>query len=55
LVRPPGSERLPQPGEAAVAADVEDQVVVVAAVGEVFPGVVDDLVGADRSRRWGLR
>ena len=33
----------------AVAADVEDQVVALAAVGEVLPGVIDDLIGADRA------
>jgi hypothetical protein len=32
----------------AASAAEEDQVVVLAAVGEVFPGVVDDMVGADR-------
>ena len=42
--RPFGSERPPQPGQAVVAADVEDQVIVPVAVGEVGPGVVDDLV-----------
>ena len=43
------------PGEAAVPADVEDQVVVPAAVGEVVAGVVDDMVGADRADQIHLR
>jgi hypothetical protein len=40
-----GSECPPEPREAAVPADVEDQVIVLAAVGEVVPGVVDDMAG----------
>ena len=47
--RPVGSECPPQPRQAAVPADVQDQVIVLAAVGKVLPGVVDDLVGADRA------
>src|SRR5262249_58670077 len=46
---PGGSRPPPRPREPVVPADVEDQVVVLAAVGEVLPGVVDDLVGADRA------
>jgi hypothetical protein len=37
-----GGECPPQPREGAVSADVENQVIVLAAVGEVLPGVVDD-------------
>ena len=53
--RPGGGERSPEPRRAAVAADVEDQVIALAAVGEVLPGVVDDLVGADRADQAGFR
>ena len=46
---PVGARGPAQPCEAVVPADVEDQVVVLAAVGEVVAGVIDDMVGTDRA------
>jgi hypothetical protein len=45
--RPAPGERTPQTRDGRVATDVEDQAVAVGAVGEVFAGVVDDVVGAE--------
>ena len=47
--RPFGGECPPEPCQMAAPRDVEDQVIMLAAVGEAFPGVVDYLVGADRT------
>jgi hypothetical protein len=46
--RPLRGEGAPQVRHGAVPSDVEDDVVAVAGVGEVLPGVIDDVVGAER-------
>jgi hypothetical protein len=46
---PAPGERAPEPRNGRVPADVEDQVVAPGAVGEVLPGLVDDVVGAERA------
>jgi hypothetical protein len=42
-------------GQRAIATDVEDDVVALLVIGDVFPGVVDDVVGAEGSDRVDLR
>ncbi len=53
--RPGRGEGAAQPCDGGVPGDVEDQVVVVGAVGEVVAGVVDDVVGAEGSHQVELR
>ena len=50
-----GSQSPPEPRQTAVPTGVEDQVVAPGAVGEVLPGVVDDVVGADRADEFDFR
>jgi hypothetical protein len=45
--RPTRLESSPEPRQGRTAADVEDQVVVAGAVGEVIAGVVEDVVGTE--------
>jgi hypothetical protein len=53
--RPLRGEGAPQVRHGAVPSDVEDDVVAVAGVGEVLPGVIDDVVGAERPHQLGFR
>jgi len=48
-------QRTTQVGEGAATSSVQNHVIVVAAIGEVFRAVVDHVVGADRAHQVGLR